>query len=63
MAEGKGQVAWLQERQSEDDAQKKAAASFIEDATRLLQVQQSSTRSEVFRLKGVELSYSNEQCF
>ena len=61
-AEGKAQVVWLQERRSEDDAQKRAAVSFIEDASRLLQVQQNSTRSEVFRLKGIEPWYPNKEC-
>jgi kinetochore protein Spc7/SPC105 len=52
VAESKAQIEWLQERKAEISAHLEDAKMGILDAERILRVQGSSTRSEVFRLKG-----------
>ncbi|KAJ3513056.1 hypothetical protein NLJ89_g3160 [Agrocybe chaxingu] len=52
LAEGSDQVRWLQEHIDEIEAQKREAKNTISTAARILHMKQTSTRSEVFRLKG-----------
>ncbi|CAA7258736.1 unnamed protein product [Cyclocybe aegerita] len=52
IAEGSDQVRWLQERVDEIEAQKREAKNTISTAARVLRMKQTSTRSEVFRLRG-----------
>ena len=52
IAEGNSRLQRLQERDEDIEAQKKEASEAIANAQRLLHVQKSSTRAEVFRLKG-----------
>lgn len=51
LAEGTDQVRWLQERALELDSQMRQAKNTITTAERVLRLKQTSTRSEVFRLK------------
>ncbi|TFK41287.1 Spc7 kinetochore protein-domain-containing protein [Crucibulum laeve] len=51
VAESNSQLSWLQERLEEIDGQKKEATNAIANAQRVLQMQENSTRSEVFKLK------------
>ncbi|KDR84860.1 hypothetical protein GALMADRAFT_233294 [Galerina marginata CBS 339.88] len=51
LAEGNDQLRWLQERSSEIETQKREARNTIATAQRILHMKQTSTRSEVFRLK------------
>lgn len=52
LAEGTEQVRWLKERSDEIEFQKREASNTITTAERVLRMKQTSTRSEVFRLKG-----------
>ncbi|PPQ62802.1 hypothetical protein CVT24_000496 [Panaeolus cyanescens] len=52
LKDGKDQLRWLQEKAEEIGAQKREARSTIEAAQKLIQMKQTSTRAEVFRLKG-----------
>lgn len=52
LSEGTDQVRWLQERMNEIEVQKREAKNTINTAERVLRMKQTSTRSEVFRLKG-----------
>ncbi|KAF8905455.1 Spc7 kinetochore protein-domain-containing protein [Gymnopilus junonius] len=52
LTEGTDQVRWLQERTEEIDVQRREAKNTITTAQRILHMKQTSTRSEVFRLKG-----------
>ncbi|KAH9487055.1 Kinetochore protein spc7 [Psilocybe cubensis] len=52
LAEGNDQVRWLQERLEEIDTQTQEAKQTISTAERVLRMKQTSTRAEVFRLKG-----------
>ena len=53
LSEGTDQVRWLQERMDEIEVQKREAKNTINTAERVLHMKQTSTRSEVFRLKGI----------
>ena len=53
LSEGTDQVRWLQERMDEIEVQKREAKNTINTAERVLRMKQTSTRSEVFRLKGI----------
>jgi kinetochore protein Spc7/SPC105 len=52
LSEGSDQVRWLQERMDEIEVQKREAKNTINTAERVLRMKETSTRSEVFRLKG-----------
>lgn len=52
LSEGKDQLRWLQERANELDTQKREAKNSIAIAEQILYRKKSSTRSEIFRLKG-----------
>lgn len=52
LSEGTDQVRWLQERMDEIEVQKREAKNTINTVERVLRMKQTSTRSEVFRLKG-----------
>lgn len=49
------QSKWVQEKLHEIEAQKSEAQNTIRTAERVLQMKTTSTRSEVFRLKGIIL--------
>ncbi|KAJ2920371.1 hypothetical protein MD484_g151, partial [Candolleomyces efflorescens] len=51
VAESNDQLKWLEERLQESDAQKREIQGSIAKAERILQIQKSSTRAEVFQLK------------
>ena len=51
LVEGSDQIRWLQERAKELDFQGREAKNTITTAERALRLKQTSTRSEVFRLK------------
>ena len=53
VAESNDQLKWLEERLQETDAQKREIQGSIAKAERILQIQKSSTRAEVFQLKGL----------
>ncbi|PPQ73088.1 hypothetical protein CVT26_014738 [Gymnopilus dilepis] len=51
-AECTDQLRWLQERMDEIEVQRREAKNTITTAQRILHMKQTSTRAEVFRLKG-----------
>ncbi|KAJ2928832.1 hypothetical protein H1R20_g8128, partial [Candolleomyces eurysporus] len=51
VAESNDQLKWLEDRLQETDAQKREIQGSIAKAERILQIQKSSTRAEVFQLK------------
>ncbi|KAF5337355.1 hypothetical protein D9611_003088 [Ephemerocybe angulata] len=51
VAENNDQLKWLEERRQETEAQKRELQTSIAKAERILQIQKSSTRAEVFQLK------------
>ncbi len=51
LVEGSDQIRWLQERAKELDFQGREAKNTITSAERVLRLKQTSTRSEVFRLR------------
>jgi len=58
LSEGTDQLRWLQERHEELETQKREVKITITNAERILRMKQTSTRSEVFRLKGKFPSFS-----
>ena len=59
-AECTDQLRWLQERMDEIEVQRREAKNTITTAQRILHMKQTSTRAEVFRLKGMFLYSSSE---
>jgi kinetochore protein Spc7/SPC105 len=55
------QSKWVQEKLHEIEAQKSEAQNTIRTAERVLQMKTTSTRSEVFRLKGIYFLFSSFQ--
>ncbi|TFK30384.1 hypothetical protein FA15DRAFT_751438 [Coprinopsis marcescibilis] len=51
VTESKEQLSWLKERLRETEQQKQEVSAAIAKADRILQIQKSSTRAEVFQLK------------
>ncbi|KAF9535483.1 Spc7 kinetochore protein-domain-containing protein [Crepidotus variabilis] len=52
LSEANEQSSWIQDKLTEVDTQKREAQNTINTAERVLRMKQTSTRSEVFRLKG-----------
>jgi len=57
LSEAIDQSKWVQEKLHEIETQKSDAQNIIRTAERVLQMKTTSTRSEVFRLKGIWLYY------
>jgi kinetochore protein Spc7/SPC105 len=55
LSEAIDQTKWVQDKLNEIEAQKSQAQNTIRTAERVLQMKTTSTRSEVFRLKGMFL--------
>lgn len=58
LTEGNDQLKWLQERLEEIETQKQEAKNTIATAERILRMKQTSTRTEVFRLKGTNSPFT-----
>lgn len=59
VSERNGQLQWLQERLDEIESEKKEINAAIAKANRVLHIRESSTRSEVLRLKSVSSSFDH----
>lgn len=60
LSENKQQLARLQERYAETQKEQRESESAISTAKRLLHVQESSTLSEIMRLKGTYSSFGTD---